>query len=137
MSIEINEVIEMDVEKKEVEIEEDDVRELKEVMETLRDTVPAIIQGIVEALYSAQNAQEFGKQVADFYKSMKEAGMSDEQAFELTKQFMDSRDIVGVLKKIFSEGDWKRWSHVNKEDTKKKIKEIVEESMNEVEKEED
>ncbi len=107
----------MDEEKKKEyeENDEDDVKELKEVMETLRDTVPAIIKGIVDALYSSQTAEDFGKQVANFYKSMIEAGMSKEQAFELTKEFMESRDIVGVIKKIFSEGDWKKWGKSSKD----------------------
>lgn len=84
-----------------------DVEELKEVMSTLKETVPDLIKGIVDALYSAQNAEDFGKQVANFYKSMIDAGMDKKEAFALTKQFMDSRDIVGVVKKMLSSGDLK------------------------------
>ena len=112
----------MEEEKKKIEIEEEsDAQEVREIMEALKDTVPALIKGIIDALYSSQSAEDFGKQVAGFYKSMIEAGMTSDQAFELTKEFMESRDMVGVLKKILSEGDWKEWA--------KKGKEIKEEEM--------
>ncbi len=106
--------------------EEDDIAEFKEVMETLRESVPALIKGIVDALYSAQNAEDFGKQVAGFYKSMIDAGMNPEQAFELTKKFMESRDIAGVLKKVLSEGNWGHWAKTGKQEdiAEKVIKEV-------------
>ncbi len=122
-------------EERKVEIEmgndEKDVEELKEVMNTLKDTVPALIKGIVDALYSSQSAEDFGKQVADFYKSMIEAGMNNEQAFELTKQFMESRDIVGILKKVLSEGNWGKWKNENVEveEIAKRVKEEVNEEL--------
>jgi len=123
MSIKKNEVMKMEEEKKEIEIkeEESDAQEVREVMEALKDTVPALIKGIIDALYSAQSAEDFGKQVAGFYKSMIDAGMTNEQAFELTKEFMESRDIVGVLKKILSEGDWKEWAKKGKEVTEEEV----------------
>ncbi len=117
MSIEISEVMNMDEEKKEIESEADDekdIQEFREVMTTLRDFIPEMIRKIVDVLYSSQSAEDFAKQVANFYKSMIEAGMSNEQAFELTKEFMESRDIVGVLKKILSERNWKQWTQGEK-----------------------
>ena len=107
----------MDEEKKDVEIEVDDkkdIQEFREVMTTLRDFIPEMIRKIVDVLYSQQNAEDFARQVANFYKSLVDAGMSNDQAFELTKEFMESRDIVGVLKKILSEGNWKQWTQGEK-----------------------
>lgn len=84
-----------------------DMEELKEVMGTLKNDVPELIKGIVDALYSGQNVEEFGKQVAGFYKSMIDAGMDKKEAYELTRKFMESRDITGVLKNIVSSGNLK------------------------------
>ncbi len=119
----MNEVIKMDDEK--------DVEELKEMMNTLKDTVPAIIKGIVDALYSGQNAEEFGKQVANFYKSMVDAGMDKKDAYELTKEFMESRDITGVVKKIISQGNWGDWknSGMNAEEIAEEVNKKVNEEM--------
>ena len=90
----------------EKEDDEKDIEEMKEVMNTLKNTVPDIIKGIVDALYSGQNAEEFGKQVANFYKSMIDAGMDKKEAYTLTKEFMESRDITGVIKNILSKRDF-------------------------------
>ena len=107
----------------------EDSKELKEVMNTLRDTVPAIIKGIVDALYSGNNAEELGKQVANFYKSMIDAGMDKKEAYELTKEFMESRDITGIVKKIFSEGQWKD-SKISADKIAENVKKKVNEEMN-------
>ena len=109
--IRIYEVIEMDEEKDrkfkgEMSIsfdDEKDVEEFKEVMNTLRETIPALIREIVEALYSTQNAEEFAGQVANFYKKMIDAGMDKEQAFQLTQEFMRTRDITSLVNRIISE----------------------------------
>ncbi len=79
--------------------EDEDIEEFKEVMNTIKDTV-----------YSSQSAEEFGKQVANFYRNLVEAGMDKEQAFQLTKEFMESRDIGGLIKKILSRGNWGDWA---------------------------
>ena len=36
--------------------------------------------------------------------------MDKEQAFQLTKEFMESRDIGGLIKKILSRGNWGDWA---------------------------
>ncbi len=136
MSIEISEVMNMNEEKKEVESEVDDekdIQEFREVMTTLRDFIPEMIRKIVDVLYSSQSAEDFAKQVANFYKSLVDAGMSSEQAFQLTMRFMDSRDIVGVMKEILSEGNWKQWTHGEKR--KEEMEESQEEIANKIRKE--
>ncbi len=95
--------------------DENDVEEMKEVMNTLKNTVPDIIKGIVDALYSGQNADEFGKQVAGFYKSMIDAGMDKKEAFELTKEFMESRDVTGVIKNVMADRGMKDMGHMKAE----------------------
>ena len=121
-------------EKKKIEIEEDDekdIEEFKEVMNTLENVVPAIIKGIADALYSGSSAEEFGKQVANFYKEMVNAGMDKDMAYELTKKFMESRDISGVIKKILSQGNWSDWVKKNPEKLGEEIREEVEKEMKE------
>ena len=43
--------------------------------------------------------------VAKFYKSMIDAGMNEERAFELTQKFMDSSSPGGMLSKVLGDGD--------------------------------
>ncbi len=121
----------MSEERKEVDDDEKDIEEFKEVMNTLKETVPALIREIVEALYSGQSAEEFGKQVANFYKSLVDAGMNNEQAFTLTQKFMESRDVVGILKKILSEGNWGKGKNenVNPEEIAEQVMKEVNEEL--------
>jgi len=122
--------------KEEIDDDEKDIEELKEIMNTLKNTIPDMIRGIIDALYSGQSAEEFGKQVANFYKSLIDAGMNNEQAFTLTQKFMDSRDVVGILKKILSEGNWGKWKNENvdvEKITKEAMKEVNEELKKEKE----
>ena len=116
-------------EKKKSSAEDEDVREFKEVMNTLKETVPEIIKGIVDAIYSGTNAEEFGKQVANFYKSMVDVGMDKEEAYELTKKFMESRDISGIIKKILSEGNLENWKSGNVDS--KKVSSTIKNKVNE------
>lgn len=77
--------------------EKKDVEELKEVLEVVSEKVPKLLNEISNALFSAEKAEKFGMSVANFYKAMKEAGMSDEQAFELTQKYMSSFSMGGIV----------------------------------------
>ena len=104
---------------------DEDIEEFKEVMNTLKETVSQLIKSIVDTVYSSQNAEEFGKQVANFYKEMVNAGMNKEKAYELTKKFMESRDIAGVLNKILAQGNWKELAKINPEKMEEEVKKEI------------
>ncbi len=101
---------------------DEDIEEFKEVMNTIKETVPQLIKSIVDTVYSSQSAEEFGKQVANFYRNLVEAGMDKDQAYQLTKEFMESRDIGGLIKKVLSRGDWTNLAGKNPEQLAKDIK---------------
>ncbi len=42
--------------------------------------------------------------MADFYKTLKESGMTDEQAFRLTEQYMSSLNIGGMIANAVGKG---------------------------------
>ena len=88
-------------EEKEYEIDdEDDIQELKEVLEVVSDKVPKLIKEIVDAVYNSQDPVEYGRTVASFYKQLTDAGMGSEEAYKLTEKFMDSRDLPSLINKI-------------------------------------
>jgi len=108
----------------------DDVEELKEVMETLNETVPSLISGIVEAIYNSEDSEKLAKSTANFYKELVEAGMDEDKAYELTRDFMKSRDITSVIKEVLSDtGDFtgKNIDQDLGEEIKKKVKKKMEE----------
>ena len=88
-------------EEKEYEIDdEDDIQELREVLEVVSDKVPKLIKEIVDAVYNNQDPDEYGRSVASFYKQLTDAGMDPKEAYKLTEKFMDSRDLPSLISKI-------------------------------------
>jgi hypothetical protein len=79
-----------------------DVGQLKELFKVLSDSVPELLENVTKVLYEAKSGEEFGKAVAGFYQAMVSAGMSKEQAFALTKEYMSNLSIGGLLKGITS-----------------------------------
>ena len=112
----------------------DDVEELKEVMETLNETVPDLISGIVKAIYNTEDSKNLAKSTANFYKELVDAGMDEDKAYELTRDFMESRDVTSVVKNILSEqGGFggEDFDEETSEKIKKKIEKKMEEKMDE------
>ena len=112
----------------------DDVEELKEVMETLNETVPDLLSGIVKAIYNTEDSKNLAKSTANFYKELVNAGMDEDKAYELTRDFMESRDVTSVVKNILSEKGGlggEGFDEETSEKIKKKIEKKMEEKMDE------
>lgn len=75
-------------------------QELREIFEVLAEQLPRLLEAVTKVLYNAQEGEKFGQSVAAFYKSLKAAGMTGQEAFELTKQYMDSLSPGGMLKNL-------------------------------------
>lgn len=115
--------------------DKEDVEELREVMSALNETVPSLISGIVEAIYNTEDSEELAKSTANFYKELVEAGMDEDKAYKLTRDFMKSRDVTSVVQEILSEqGGIMSGGEVDEDfagDIKKKIKDKMEEKQEE------
>jgi len=79
-----------------------DAKELKEVMEVISETVPELLEKITRILYDSQEGEKMGKAVAAFYSALVESGMSNEQAFTLTKEYMSSMSLGSMISGITS-----------------------------------
>src|SRR3989449_11744066 len=71
--------------------------EVKELLEAFSEKIPALLNSLTDAIYGKDASAKFGAAVADFYKTLKESGMTDEQAFRLTEQYMSSLNIGGGM----------------------------------------
>ena len=80
-----------------------DAQEVAEIFETLATKVPEMINGIVGSLFSPDSAANMGKAVAEFRKSLIEGGISEEEATQMTREYLGTltnwsgamRDAVG------------------------------------------
>jgi hypothetical protein len=65
------------------------------------DSIFGPIKDLINETYDPEKAERFGKNVASFYKELVGAGMDPDKAFELTKEYMESVNIVKTLVAAF------------------------------------
>ena len=75
--------------------------QVKDILETISEKIPGLLNSMGDVLYSKENAEKFGHAVAVFYKQLVDAGMSNEQAFELTQRYMSSLSPLQSLGRAF------------------------------------
>lgn len=79
-----------------------DPEQLRQIFQIFNEGIPEMLEKITRILYSPQEGEKFGQSVAAFYKALMDAGMTKEQAFTLTKEYMNNVSLGGMLKNIFS-----------------------------------
>ncbi len=76
-----------------------DAEEFKEVMKVISETVPELLDKLNKSLYGPEGTN-YAKAVAEFYKALRDEGMTDEQAFSLTQQYMSNMSVGGMIGSI-------------------------------------
>jgi hypothetical protein len=71
--------------------------DVKEILNAFSDRIPVLLHKLTDVLYGKGSAQKYGQAVAGFYKTLKESGMKDEQAFRLTEQYMSSLSLGSMI----------------------------------------
>jgi len=77
--------------------DKEDVEELREVLTIVSEKVPALLNQLADVLYGKDRAQQYAKAVAAFYKELKDAGMSEEKAFQLTQDYMSAMNVGKLM----------------------------------------
>lgn len=73
--------------------------DIKEILNVISEKIPALLNGLTDSIYGKDASAKFGAAVANFYKTLKDSGMTDEQAFKLTEQYMSSLNLAGIISK--------------------------------------
>lgn len=82
-----------------------DPDKIKEILDVVSEKIPALLKELSGVLYSPEQAKQFGLAGATFYKELKAAGLTDDQAFELTNQYMSTLNIGNAIKSFDHHGD--------------------------------
>jgi len=75
-----------------------DPKKIKEILNVISEKIPGLLKELSSILYGPEESKQFGVAVATFYKELKDAGMTDEQAFELTRQYMSTLNLGQMMK---------------------------------------
>ncbi len=75
--------------------------EVKEILATVSEKIPELLDKISDVLYSKENATKYGDAIASFYKTLIDSGMDPEQAFRLTEKYTSSLSPFSALGGMF------------------------------------
>ena len=82
-----------------------DVEELREVLhavsEFLKELTPTV-KDLIEAIFGGLKGDILGREVGQFYRSLLNAGMPEDEAIKLTEEFLKRRMAVMDVAKVIS-----------------------------------
>ena len=74
-----------------------DPEKIKEILDVVSEKIPGLLKELSGLLYSPQSAKQYAEAAATFYKELKKAGMTDEQAYELTSQYLSTLNLGKMM----------------------------------------
>jgi len=77
-----------------------DPEKIKEILDVVSEKVPGLLRELSDLLYSPKSAKQYAEAAATFYKELKQAGMTEEQAFELTTQYLSTLNLGKMMGKF-------------------------------------
>jgi len=81
------------------------VDDMKQMMTLFSEKVPTLLNSLADVMYGKEQSVKYGEAVAGFYKTLRDSGMSDEQAYELTKQYMSAMNLPAMIGQAVGGGE--------------------------------
>ena len=80
-----------------------DPQKIKEILDVVAEKVPTLLRELSSLLYSPESAKQYAQAAATFYKELKNAGMSEKEAYELTSQYLSTLNIGKMMGRFTNE----------------------------------
>ena len=96
------------------------------IIKSISEGVSHIIESVVDQFYSPESAGKIGKGLAEFYKALREGGISEEAALEMTQRYQSNLTLGGmerVCTPINCWGNWKNSDEKGEETPEDEVKE--------------
>jgi len=77
-----------------------DPEKIKEILNIVSEKIPGLLKELSGLLYGPESAKKYAQAAAIFYKELKAAGMTDEQAYELTSQYLSTLNLGKMMSKF-------------------------------------
>lgn len=74
-----------------------DPEKIKEILDVVSEKIPGLLKELSKILYGPQSAKQYAEAAATFYKELKNSGMSSDQAFELTRQYLSALNLGKMM----------------------------------------
>jgi hypothetical protein len=75
-----------------------DPEKIKEILDVVAEKVPGLLRELSGLLYSPESAKQYAQAAAIFYKELKNAGMSEKEAYELTSQYLSTLNLGKMMR---------------------------------------
>ena len=77
-----------------------DPDKIKEILDVVSEKIPGLLKELSSLLYSPTSAKQYAEAAAIFYKELKTAGMTEDQAYELTSQYLSTLNLGNMMGKF-------------------------------------
>jgi len=77
-----------------------DPEKIKEILDVVGEKIPGLLKELSSLLYSPESAKQYAEAAATFYKELIKAGMSPEQAYELTSQYLSTLNLGKMMRNV-------------------------------------
>lgn len=77
-----------------------DPEKIKEILDVVSEKIPGLLKELSSLLYSPKSAKQYAEAAAIFYKELIKAGMSKEQAYELTSQYLSTLNLGKMMSRF-------------------------------------
>ena len=107
----------------------EEAEEVKAILSVVSTEIPALIKNIIASVFSEEAGRNMGKAAGAFYKELKDSGMPDNLALQMTEDYMTTFTGLGDLfTQIGSKGSFSPKMH---EEIQKRIDDRISEKMKE------
>lgn len=77
-----------------------DPEKIKEILDVVSEKIPGLLKELSGLLYSPQSAKQYAEAAAIFYKELIKAGMTPEQAYDLTSQYLSTLNLGKMMRNV-------------------------------------
>ena len=77
-----------------------DPEKIKEILDVVSEKIPGLLNKLSGLLYSPKSAKQYAEAAAIFYKELIKAGMTPEQAYELTSQYLSTLNLGKMMRNV-------------------------------------
>jgi len=103
-----------------------DAEEVESIMKVVSEQIPALVKGVIGAIFSAEAGKNMGAAAANFYKEVKAGGLPDDVAIKMTQDYVKTfTDIGSIIKELGQKGTL----HIGPGSSKEDISKVVEEEI--------
>lgn len=76
-----------------------EAEEIREVLGVVSTQIPALIRGVVGAVFSEEAGKDMGRAAGAFYKELRESGMPEDVAVKMTQNYIGVFTSLGDMLK--------------------------------------